>query len=108
MIAAIRCRTYPELTAALADRRRELGLRQLEADEKSGLMGGYVGKIECGVRKLGNLSLPMLLAALDCDLYLAPRPSAKDPAPAEKRTHVDPTIGRSLALPKPEGEPEHG
>ena len=66
-------------------------------------MSGYVGKIEAGVRKLGDLSLPMLLAGLDCDLYLAARPSA--PAPAERRTHFDAALGRSLALPKPEGNP---
>jgi transcriptional regulator with XRE-family HTH domain len=101
--AAIRIRSYAQLTASLAARRRALGLRQLDVDEKSGLQGGYVGKIECGDRKLGDLSLPMLLAALDCDLYLAPRSSAEGPGPAERRTHVAPTLGRALALPKPEG-----
>lgn len=82
MTVAVRIRDYRQLTQALAARRRELGLRQLEADEKSGLMSGYFGKIECGVRKLGDLSLPMVLAALDCDLLLAPRQST--PA-AERR-----------------------
>jgi hypothetical protein len=81
-VQAIRCRTYQELTAALAARRRQLGLRQLDADEKSGLQTGYVGKIEAGIRRLGPLSLPMMLAALDCDLLLAPRSSA---APVEHR-----------------------
>jgi hypothetical protein len=51
-------------------------LLQAEADEKSGLQPGYFGKIECGLRKLGDLSLPMALAALDADLYLAPRSDA--------------------------------
>jgi len=76
MTCAVRIRTYAQLQQALAARRRQLGLRQLEADEKSGLMSGYFGKIECGVRKLGDLSLPMVLAALDCDLLLAPRSPA--------------------------------
>jgi transcriptional regulator with XRE-family HTH domain len=79
---AIRIRDYRQLTQALAARRRSLGLRQLEADEKSGLASGYVGKIEANVRKLGDLSLPMLLAALDCDLLLAPRAGS---APVEPR-----------------------
>jgi transcriptional regulator with XRE-family HTH domain len=80
---AIRIRDYQQLTQALAARRRSLGLRQLDADEKSGLQGGYVSKIECGARRLGPLSLPMLLAALDCDLLLAPRTGSE---PAEART----------------------
>jgi transcriptional regulator with XRE-family HTH domain len=77
-ISAIRIRDYDQLREALAIRRQQLGLRQLEADEKSGLQSGYFGKIECGLRHLGPLSLPMALAALDCDLYLAPR-SAETP-----------------------------
>jgi transcriptional regulator with XRE-family HTH domain len=83
---AIRVRDYDQLRAALAARRRSLGLRQLEADEKSGLQSGYVGKIEAGTRKLGDLSLPMLLAALDCDLLLAPRTGTAPIEPAEPRT----------------------
>lgn len=82
MTVAVRCRTYAQLQQALAARRRQLGLRQLELDEKSGLMSGYSGKIEVGTRKLGNISLPNLLAALDCDLLLAPRSAS---APIERR-----------------------
>jgi hypothetical protein len=87
-ISAIRIRDYSQLRDAIAARRQQLGLRQLDADEKSGLQTGYFGKIECGVRKLGDLSLPMVLAGLDCDLYLAPRSADR----FERR-----------ALPKPEG-----
>jgi hypothetical protein len=78
-VSAIRIRDYSQLREAIAIRRQQLGLRQLDADEKSGLQSGYFGKIECGLRKLGNLSLPMVLAALDLDLYVAPR-SAVAPA----------------------------
>jgi hypothetical protein len=70
---AIRIRDYTQLRQAIAARRRQLGLRQLDLDEKSGLMSGYSGKIEAGVRKLGDISMPFLLAGLDCDLLLAPR-----------------------------------
>lgn len=73
MTVAIRCRTYEQLTSAMAARRRQLGLRQLDLDEKSGLMSGHSGKSEVGIRKLGSISLPNLLAALDCDLLLCPR-----------------------------------
>lgn len=75
MTCAIRIRDYSQLTQALAARRRQLGLRQLDADEKAGLQSGYFGKIECHDRCLGPLSLPMALAALEVDLYLAPRSS---------------------------------
>jgi hypothetical protein len=83
MTVAIRIRDYSQLRSAIAARRRQLGLRQLEADEKSGLMTGYFGKIECGLRKLGDISLPNVLAALDADLYLAPRTAV---SPVEQRT----------------------
>ena len=82
MTVAIRIRDYSQLRSAIAARRRQLGLLQLEADELSGCQPGYQGEIECGLRKLGDLSLPMVLAALDCDLYLAPR---SDVAPVAER-----------------------
>jgi hypothetical protein len=82
MTVAIRIRDYSQLTQALAARRRQLGLRQLDLDEKAGLQSGYAGKVEAGIRKLGDLSLPMILAGLDCDLYLAPRSST---TPVEQR-----------------------
>jgi hypothetical protein len=79
---AIRIRDYDQLRAALSARRRALGLRQLDLDEKSGLQNGYSGKLEKGIRKLGDVSLPMILCGLDADLYLAPR---SDVAPVETR-----------------------
>lgn len=82
MTCAVRIRDYTQLTQALAARRRQLGLRQLDADEKSGLQPGYFGKIECHDRHFGPLSLPMALAALDVDLLLCPRSEA---APVETR-----------------------
>ena len=65
MTVAIRIRDYSQLTQALAARRRQLGLRQLDADEKASLQPEYFGKIECHDRCLGPLSLPMALAALE-------------------------------------------
>ena len=81
MAAALACRSYDQLVQALAARRRQLGLRQLDVDEKSGLQSGYTGKIEAKVRRLGDLSLPMLCAALDVDILVAPRSEA---APIER------------------------
>jgi hypothetical protein len=88
---AIRIRDYSQLTQALAARRRQLGLRQLDLDEKSGLQSGYSGKIEANIRKLGDLSLPMILAGLDADLLLCPR-SAGAPV-------ADPTGSRGPVVP---------
>jgi hypothetical protein len=79
---SVRIRDYDQLRSALSARRRQLGLRQLDLDEKSSLQSGYVGKVEAGIRHLGPLSLPMILAGLDCDLYLAPRSST---TPVEQR-----------------------
>jgi hypothetical protein len=100
MTVAIRIRNYSELTEALAARRRSLGLRQLDLDEKSGLMSGYSGKIEAGIRKLGYISLPNLLAALDADLLLCPRSGA---APVEARTGSAGTVQHLNR--QPNGEP---
>jgi hypothetical protein len=90
---AIRCRTYEQLTSAFAARRRQLGLRQLDADEKAGLQSSYVGKLEIGTRKLGALSLPMLLAAYDLDILLVPRSSTVSPV---ERTGSCGQIGRPI------------
>jgi transcriptional regulator with XRE-family HTH domain len=70
---AVRCRTYEQLTQALAARRRQLGLTQNAVDQRSGLQDNYTGKLEIGTRHLGKLSLPMLCAALDVDILVAPR-----------------------------------
>jgi GrpB-like predicted nucleotidyltransferase (UPF0157 family) len=72
-VPAIRCRTYQQLTQALAARRRQLGLTQLDVDARAGLQSSYTGKLEIGTRHLGSLSLPMLCAALDIDILVMPR-----------------------------------
>ncbi|MGB7976257.1 MAG: hypothetical protein WCF81_18365 [Roseiarcus sp.] len=82
-VPAIRCRTYQDLTAALAARRRALGLTQLQCDSRAGLQDQYTGKLEIGTRHWGKLSLPMLCAALDIDILVAPRSGV---APVEERT----------------------
>jgi hypothetical protein len=82
MPVAIRCRTYQQLTQAIAARRRQLGLRQLEADDLCGLQPGYLGKVEVGIRKLGDLSLPMICAGLDVDILVVPR---REATPVEQR-----------------------
>lgn len=63
-------RSYEDIVAACRSRRQELGLPQLVVDEIAGLQSGYVGKIECGDKRLGAMSLPCLLGALGLELVV--------------------------------------
>lgn len=65
--------SYDELRQAVASRRKALGLTQLDLDQITGLPDGYQGKIECGVRSFGPLSLGLVLQAMGVELVLRPR-----------------------------------
>ena len=70
-----RIREYRDLIATLIQRRKALGMSQLEADMVSGLEVGYFGKIEISRfagkgRRLGRVSLPLLLETLQVSLAL--------------------------------------
>jgi hypothetical protein len=106
MATAIACRDYRELVQALAARRRELGLRQLEVDDLAGIQSGYLGKIECFDRRLGPMSGPAIIGALGLELHvrassntptglelLVVRKPAKELA-ARRQTHVEPHLNR--------------
>jgi hypothetical protein len=98
-VAALRVSTFPDLLRQLDRRRRELGLRMEDVDYKSGLQDGYSAKLFVGIRGFGQMSLPALLGALQCDLAVIPRPDA---APAEQRPLGPLAAGRfeHRALPK--------
>lgn len=74
-----------DLVAAIRGRRMELGLSQLELDERAGLASGYVGKLEASLtnptarnaRSIGRKSMPLLLKALGLELVVVQGP-AKD------------------------------
>ena len=68
---------YPGLVAALAARRRALGLSLEELDERSGVQSGYSAKIECNMRNLGIVSLPSLLGALGLKIAIVVDPDAR-------------------------------
>jgi hypothetical protein len=55
---------YSHLRKLIAERRKELGLSQLEVDEMAGVQTGYTGKVECGTRHLGDVSFGCILGAL--------------------------------------------
>ena len=63
---------YPQLRQVLASRRKQLGMSQLETDWQAGLQDGYVGKIEAGIKNLGNVSLSSLLSALKVEMIIQP------------------------------------
>lgn len=65
-------RTYPELIAALADRRKALGLNQLDACDVIGTPDGYVGQVECFSRVATWQTLETWLEALGVGLVLVP------------------------------------
>ena len=60
--------TYEEIVMAIRLRRHELRLSQLAVDEIAGLQAGYTGKIECGDKRLGAMSMPCILGALGLEL----------------------------------------
>lgn len=62
--------TPEQLRKALAYRRHELGLKQLELDELSGCQSGYCGKLEAGIKNLGPVSMPAMLEALGLEMVL--------------------------------------
>jgi hypothetical protein len=82
--SAISCKDYPELLAALNARRRQLGFTMEAFDERSGLTGGYSAKVFCGMRRFGQMSLPVVLETLGLELLVAPKDSA--PAAPVDRT----------------------
>jgi hypothetical protein len=81
-VAALRVNTYPDLLRQLDRRRQELGLRMEDVDHKSGVLDGYSAKLFVGIRRFGQMSLPAVLGALECDLVVVPRSAT---APAERR-----------------------
>jgi hypothetical protein len=63
---------YATLRLAIAERRKALGLRQAEVDHIAGIAAGYTGKVECGMKYLGDISLGPILGAIGAVLVLVP------------------------------------
>jgi hypothetical protein len=61
---AVKVNDYTQLVQVLDARRRQLGMRMADVDYKSGLQEGYAAKLICGMRKLGPVSLPLMLETL--------------------------------------------
>ena len=85
---------HGELVRLLAQRRVDLRISQRALDDAAGLQEGYTGKIECGTRHLGPVSLETLLAALGLRLAVV---EADQPLPAR----VEDLVGSRRALSPP-------
>ena len=83
--------THKDLIAALVARRRSLGLTQIDVDAIGGLAGGHTAKIECGTKKVGYVSLALLLGALKLELLAVPASGATKPLQAASpKSTIDP------------------
>jgi hypothetical protein len=73
-------RSYAELVAALRSRRDQLGVCHECIDEVSGLPNGYASKVfvQPPMRRLGQVSLGLMLAALGLKLSVTEDPEALD------------------------------
>lgn len=75
---------YDALMWALSNRRKAMGITQLEMDEEAGLQAGYTGKLESKMKGLGKESLGAVLRTLNVRLVLEggafkPRPKRRGP-----------------------------
>jgi hypothetical protein len=73
---------YDGLRALINARRVELRMRHLDLDHDAGLQSGYAGKIFCGMKNFGPLTLGPILDALGVDIVLMPRQAG-----TEGKTH---------------------
>jgi transcriptional regulator with XRE-family HTH domain len=62
--------TLDVIKAAIRQKRIELGLSMEAANDRAGLQDNYWHKIECGLRRLGYISLPCCLGALGLELLV--------------------------------------
>ena len=86
-----------DLAHLFADRRKALGIPQRALDDAAGLQDGYVSKVECGTRRLGHISLPVLLSALGLRLIVV---EAGEPLPASVAALVGSRQARCATPPR--------
>lgn len=75
-----------EIVECLAARRYELGITQRAIDQIAGLADGHTSKIECGTKRLGDISLPALLATLGLRIAIV---AEDERLPERTRIHAD-------------------
>jgi hypothetical protein len=97
-VAALRVRDYPGLLRQLDRRRQELNMRMEDLDHRSGVQPGYSAKLLVGLRRFGEMSLPCILGALECDLVVVPRPDAAPIEHAGSCAQAERTERRALPV----------
>jgi hypothetical protein len=95
---AMKVSDYTQLVQVLDSRRRQLGLRMTDVDYKSGLQEGYAAKLICGIRKLGPVSLPLMLETLGLEILVSLDRLGLELLVAEKRPARPSDIERRAAL----------
>jgi hypothetical protein len=63
---------YDDLLRVFCRRRHDLQIPQLAFDWATGLQEGYTGKLECGIRNYGPISLGKTLRGLGLGLLVVP------------------------------------
>jgi hypothetical protein len=95
---AIKVSDYTQLVQVLDARRRQLGMRMADVDYKSGLQDGYAAKLICGMRKLGPVSLPLMLETLGLEILVTLDKLGLELLVAEKRPVRPSDIARRETL----------
>lgn len=94
---AVKVRDYTELVQYLDARRRQLGMRMVDLDYKSGLQEGYAAKLICGMKTLGPVSLPLMLQTLGLEILVTLDKLGLELLVAEKRPLRPSDIARQLS-----------
>ncbi len=93
--------THADLVAAIKARLAELQLPYLGADAVAGLASGHTGKLLCGLKGFGAISLFALLDMMGCSLVLVEDEAKTARArEAAKRLHVEPRRGKLARRPR--------
>jgi hypothetical protein len=80
-ITGILCRSNAELATVVATRQRQLGMTMDEANDYLGLQSGYLNKLTCLDRQVGEMSLGLLMNGFHFDVLAVVR----EPSPPVTR-----------------------
>jgi hypothetical protein len=96
--------TPDELAAAIDARRKPLVIIHRDMDALAGWADGYSSKLACGMKSLGQMSLPVALNALGLRLALVADDGWLPPvtlSAMERSVSAAAILGRARALPAP-------
>lgn len=79
------CRSISDVMKLVSARRYELRIASRALDDIAGVADGYVSKLECGMKRPGDMSLPSILGALGLKLLVVADDNA---LPARTRSAI--------------------